>query len=86
VYAIHRLFKSEDELAPLYEEHKGKYKALKEALVEDIDAALSPLRERRNAISDADVAAVLKEGSDKARAVASAKMRDVREKVGVLLS
>lgn len=86
VYAIHRLFKSEAELAPLYEEHKGKYKALKEALAEDIDAALSPLREKRASITDADVYAVLKEGSDKARERAAAKMRDVREKVGVLLS
>ena len=32
VYAIHLLFRTEAELAPLYEEHKGKYKALKDAL------------------------------------------------------
>ncbi len=29
VYAIHKLFKSEEELATLYEENKGKYKVLK---------------------------------------------------------
>jgi tryptophanyl-tRNA synthetase len=86
VYAIHRLFKSEVELAPLYEAHKGKYKALKDALTEDIDAALAPLRDKRASITDEDVVAVLKQGSDKARERASAKMKDVREKVGVLLA
>ena len=46
VYAIHRLLKSEQELAPLYEEHKGKYKALKEALIDDLDAFIAPMRTR----------------------------------------
>lgn len=86
VYAIHRLFKSEAELASLYETHKGKYKALKDALAEDIDAALSPLRDKRASITDADVVTVLREGSEKARARAAQKMREVREKVGVLLA
>lgn len=35
VYAIHKLFKSEAELKDLYEEKKGKYKDLKEALLSD---------------------------------------------------
>ncbi len=38
VYAIHTLFRPEAELEALYEEKKGKYKDLKEALIEDIDA------------------------------------------------
>ena len=29
VYAIHRLIKSEEDLAPLYEQHKGRYGDLK---------------------------------------------------------
>ena len=37
VYAIHKLFKTEAELKPLYEANKSKYKVLKEALIEDID-------------------------------------------------
>lgn len=85
VFAIHQLFKNEVELAALYEEHKGKYKNLKEALIEDIDALVAPMREIRNAITDDDVRSVLKEGSERARARASEKMKDVRAKVGVTI-
>jgi len=83
VYNIHRLFRRGDELAVLYKENKGKYKALKDALVEDIEAVIGPMRERRASVTDADVKKILKEGGDKAREIASAKMKDVREKVGV---
>jgi tryptophanyl-tRNA synthetase len=85
VYAIHKLYKSEADLAPIYEAHKGKYKALKEALIEDIDAVATPLRENRGSITDDDVKRVLADGAEKARAVASAKMADVRQKIGVSL-
>ncbi|MBU6310400.1 tryptophan--tRNA ligase [Patescibacteria group bacterium] len=85
VYAIHKLYKTEAELAPLYESNKGKYKALKEALIEDIEAHVAPMREKRASISDDDVKRVLVEGAEKARAIASAKMADVRQKIGVAL-
>ena len=85
VYAIHKLYKTEAELAPLYEANKGKYKALKEALIEDIDALASPMRVKRDSITDEDVKKVLKEGGDKARVIASAKMSNVRQKIGVSL-
>lgn len=83
VYAIHRLFKTEAELAPLYEEHKGKYKALKEALFTDIDTYLSPLRTKRESITDADVKNILRDGAEKARAVADKKLAVVRKLVGI---
>ena len=85
VYAIHKLCKTEAELAPLYEANKGKYKALKEALVADIEAIIGPMRERRAAITDEDVKKVLADGAQKAKAVAAAKMAEVRQKVGVSL-
>ncbi len=85
VYNIHRLFRDRESLSSLYKEQKGKYKALKEALVEDIDALVGPMRQVRDSITDEDVVRVLKEGSDKARAIANAKMHDVREKIGVTL-
>ena len=85
VFAIHQLFKNEQELAALYEEHKGKYKNLKEALIEDIEAVIAPMRELRNAISDEDVKKVLEEGGMRARARASEKMKDVRAKIGVTI-
>jgi tryptophanyl-tRNA synthetase len=83
VYAIHKLVKGEAALAVLYEEKKGKYKDLKEALIEDLDAYLAPMRERRANISDAEVAKVLEAGAEKARAAAESKMREVRKAVGV---
>lgn len=85
VYAIHSLFKTEAELESLYAEHAGKYKELKEALIEDIDAALSPMRERRASITDEDVKRVLVDGAERAKAVASEKMMDVRQKIGVTI-
>ncbi len=85
VYAIHKLFKSEYELASLYETNKGKYRVLKETLIKDIDSHIAHMRARRAAITEDEVKKVLKEGAEKARALASAKMADVRRKVGVSL-
>jgi tryptophanyl-tRNA synthetase len=85
VYNIHKLFKSEAALAPLYEANKGKYKALKDALIEDIEAVIAPMRERRERITDADVKMILKDGAARASELAEAKMKDVRKKVGVTI-
>jgi tryptophanyl-tRNA synthetase len=85
VYNIHRLFRRGDELATLYKENKGKYKALKDALIEDIEAVVAPMRERRASVTDADVVKILKEGGDKAREQAEKKMVEVRRRIGVSL-
>ena len=47
VYAIHALIKPKEELDALYEANKGKYKALKDALITDLIAFIAPMRERR---------------------------------------
>ncbi len=86
VYAIHKLFKSEAELEALYEANKGSYKVLKEALIEDIETVVAPMRTKRDAITDEEVKKVLKDGAEKARAIASAKMADVRQKIGVTVN
>jgi tryptophanyl-tRNA synthetase len=85
VYAIHKLFKSEAELIPIYEEHKGKYKALKDALLADILAFVTPMRERRAYYESKPelVAEILKKGAAQAQIRASAKMVQVREQVGL---
>ena len=85
VYAIHKLFKAESELTPLYEAQKGSYKTLKEALIEDIEALIGPMRERRESITDDDVREVLKSGGTRARERAEEKMKDVRNKIGVTI-
>lgn len=85
VYAIHKLYKPSGELDMIYHDKAGKYKELKEMLIEDIDAYIAPMREKRASISDDEVRRVLKEGGEKARALASAKMTDVRQKIGVTI-
>lgn len=85
VYAIHQLLKSEVELDSIYGVNKGNYRVLKEALIEDLDALIAPMREKRESIGDDDIRRALKEGSDKAREIASAKMRIIRDKIGVSL-
>lgn len=85
VYAIHKLLRPEAELDALYNEKKGKYKDLKEALLVDILALVTPMRERRAYYESHPeiVAEILKKGGEKARAKAQTKMREVREKVGL---
>ncbi|MFA6585733.1 MAG: tryptophan--tRNA ligase [Candidatus Paceibacterota bacterium] len=85
VYAIHKLFRSEVELEKIYKEKEGKYKELKEILIEDIEKFIAPLRERRKELAkDVPKAlSILKEGSEKAKKVASRKMEEIREKIGV---
>lgn len=87
VYAIHRLFKNEDELANLYQTHQGKYKALKEAVIEDIEAFVAPMRERRAqyASDPAHVDDILKKAGQRANEIAEAKIRIVRDRIGLTL-
>lgn len=85
VYALHRLIKSEEELAPLYEEHKGRYKPLKDALAEDLNAYLAPMRARYNELkaSPEVVERALERGNALAKERAEKKMEEVRRAVGV---
>ena len=87
VYAIHKLLLDQSGLDKIYSNPavKGKYKLIKEALIEDLDAFIAPMRDRRANISDDDVKEVLRKGGEKAKALAAAKMEDVRKKVGVTL-
>ena len=85
VYAIHRLLKSEAELKDLYENSKGKYKVLKEALIIDMKAFVKPLREKREQLAkDIDyVLDILKEGGKRAKIKAEKKMEQVKSAIGV---
>jgi tryptophanyl-tRNA synthetase len=85
VFAIHKLIRPEDELKKIYEEKAGKYKDLKELLVEDLEKFIAPLREKRKEFAKdmPGALAILKAGGEKAKIVASKKMVEVREKIGV---
>ena len=85
VYAIHKLFRNEDDLNKIYTEKVGKYKELKDLLVEDIEKFIAPLREKRKEL-EKDIPKALKilrEGSEKAKKIASKKMDEVKDKIGV---
>jgi len=85
VYAIHNLLRPASELLPLYEEKTGKYKELKEMLIEDLEKFIAPMREKRKEWEKRlpEALKILKEGSEKAKKVASAKMAEIKEKIGV---
>lgn len=85
VYQIHKLVKSSEELDPLYEEHRGSYKAIKEMLIEDLDRVLAPMRAKYEELKENSsiVDEVLAKGKEKARAVSEAKMEQVRKAIGV---
>lgn len=85
VYQMHKLVKSEAELAPLYAEHKGNYKMLKELLFADLENYFAPIRERYLELQKdpARVDAILEKGNTAARAVSDAKMELVRKAIGV---
>lgn len=85
VFAIHKLLRSEEELRKIYSEKKGKYKDLKELLIEDLEKFIKPMRERRKGLekNQKKLIKILKKGSKKAKKVASKKMEEIREKVGV---
>jgi len=61
------------------------YKESKELLANNIIATISPMREKRAALSREAIIQILKDGAEVARARASVKMKEVREKVGVAL-
>ena len=85
VYAIHNLIKTEGDLALLYDEHKGKYKALKEALIEDLDAFIAPMREKYLELKSnpSEIEKALAAGAEKAREKTEAKIEAVRRAIGV---
>jgi len=86
VYTVHELFRDKKSLDALYEEKRGKYQHLKEALIADLSAFMAPLREKREILArDKNaVREILKNGGARARARAARKMELVRRKIGVM--
>lgn len=87
VYAIHKLYKDEAELDALYKENAGNYKALKEALIEDIETHVAPMRKKRTELlkDKTHIREVLETGKNKAGIVAQAKMTDIKKKIGLAI-
>jgi tryptophanyl-tRNA synthetase len=71
------------EIQKRYNDGTIGYKESKELLAHNIIATISPMRERRAALSREAVIQILKDGAEVARARASEKMKVVRERIGV---
>ncbi len=86
VFAIHKLIKPENDLQQVYEENKGKYKAIKEILINDLKEFIGPKREKRKEIAENSelIKKVLEEGKEKARAVAGPKLAEAKKAIGVI--
>lgn len=88
VFAFHELLDAPDleEVRARYAKGGIGYKESKDILVKNMIAFIAPMRARREEIAkDPEaVLAILREGGEKARTLARAKMTEVREKVGLI--
>ena len=77
---------SEKKPGEIVEMYKGKgYADFKEGLAEVIIESLKPIQEKMNALSDNEVLEILKDGAEKVRPIAKAKLDEVKKKVGLTL-
>jgi tryptophanyl-tRNA synthetase len=87
IFNIYKLIGSEEETkifrAKLENGGVG-YGELKKELAEKIISFVKPMREKREKLTDEYVFEVMKKGAEKARAIASKKMQEVREKTGLI--
>lgn len=87
VFALHKHFSADilPELEARYRAGGIGYKESKELLADRLCAFVTPIRERRAELAKEPglVQTVLSDGALRAREVAGAKMREVRERVGV---
>jgi tryptophanyl-tRNA synthetase len=86
IFQLHKLF-SVNELGDLekrYREGGIGYKESKDILAQNIIKFISPMRDKRNSISDEDVLKVLEEGRERVRRVVDKKITKVREVVGLI--
>lgn len=85
VYAIHKHFRTEEELNKLYDENKGKYKILKDALAEDLKTFIRPIREKYLELvkNPSIVEEVLKEGGAVVKARTQKKIQTIKSTIGI---
>lgn len=87
IYNIYKVVATEEENSAFrkkFEDGGVGYGDLKKELAEKIISFISPMREVRNKITDEYVYEVLKDGAMKAKKIADEKMKEVREKCGLI--
>lgn len=85
VFAIHKLIRPTEELEKIYIEKKGRYKELKELLIDDLENFIAPLRKKRKEFEKDIPGALylLEKSSKKAKITASKKIEEVKKLIGV---
>jgi len=87
IFNIYKLIGSDEDTAEFrakLENGGVGYGELKKELAEKIIEFVKPMRDKREQITDEYVFEVMKNGAEKAKAIAAAKMREVREKTGLI--
>jgi len=87
IFNIYKLIGSDEDTAEFrakLENGGVGYGELKKELAEKIIEFIKPMRDKRDTITDEYVFEVMKSGADKAKAIAAAKMHEVREKTGLI--
>lgn len=90
ILPLYKLVASEEEYNKMVKrfESEGEngmgYKEAKEILAEAIINFFTEARERRKIVTDAEALDILRKGGEVARQVAEKKMKEVREKVGIV--
>jgi tryptophanyl-tRNA synthetase len=88
LFSIHKLIKPDDEyndLFDFYMANENNYKNLKMTLIEDLEAFIAPMREKREKITNEEVKEVLADGVRRAKAVSGETLGKVREAIGIAL-
>lgn len=90
IFQIHKVLLNdlqEKELREKYKKGGMGYKEAKDLLIEDLIKFIKPLRENREVIAKnkKKLIKILEKGGKKAKKIASLKMKDVRNKIGVSL-
>ncbi len=86
LFTLLRLTAPPDVYDRLLQEYNGrtlKYVTLKEAVFEHLMRTLEPIRQRRRALTAHDAREALRLGAQKARAVASKTVQEVKRRIGV---
>jgi len=86
IFALHKLF-SQNELEDMRARYLNGligYKESKDILSENIIKYISPMREKRESISDEKALQVLEDGGKRAKEIAEKKLMIVREKTGLI--
>ncbi len=73
-----------DKFSELYKKREIKYSDLKAEVADAVITTLNPIREKILSYQDSEVEKILADGAEKAKAVATKNLQEMKEKIGLL--